>query len=282
MPRETYDSALAANIRAARSRKGLQQEPLAARMRALGYSAWLRQTVANVEKGRRRVTAEEIFGLAIALEVTIPQLTGPSDPDGDVEFPNGMAIHSSSVERLAGRGINDHAVQWHDDGSPAFFRYTARPSADSFDRSLFGPAMAAQGWPGEPTPAAQPVVAAIVTSELGVLVGHRNDRTPPWTFIAGEQEPGESPADTIVREVKEETALEVRAGQIIGERDHPATGRHMIYMAARPVRGTKVIVGDEAELDDVRWLDLDEVTERMPDMFGRVRAYLEGEIGGAE
>ena len=60
---------------------------------------------------------------------------------------------------------------------------------------------------------AQPVVAAIVTSELGVLVGRRNDGKPPWTFISGEVEPGESPADAAVREVKEETALEVRPGR---------------------------------------------------------------------
>lgn len=74
----------------------------------------------------------------------------------------------------------------------------------------------------------QPVVAAIVTTAKGVLVGRRNDATPPWTFIAGEQEPGEDPGDTIVREVKEETGLDIRIGQVIGERDHPATGRHMV------------------------------------------------------
>lgn len=128
-------------------------------------------------------------------------------------------------------------------------------------------------------PAAQPIVAAIVTSELGVLVGRRNDRTPPWTFIAGEQEPGEQPVDTVVREVKEETGLEIEAGEIIGERDHPATGRHMIYLAGRPVRGTKVIVGDEAELAEVRWVSLAEADELLPGMFGPVRTYLETELG---
>ena len=35
------------------------------------------------------------------------------------------------------------------------------------------------------------------------------DEPPPWTFIAGEAEPGEQPEDTAVREVKEETALDV-------------------------------------------------------------------------
>ncbi|MGH3276365.1 MAG: hypothetical protein ACRDNZ_18810 [Streptosporangiaceae bacterium] len=36
----------------------------------------------------------------------------------------------------------------------------------------------------QPEPPA--VVAAIVTSPLGVLLGRRNDGTPPWTFIAGQ------------------------------------------------------------------------------------------------
>ena len=39
------------------------------------------------------------------------------------------------------------------------------------------------------------------------------------TFIAGEQEPSESPEDTIVREVKEETGLELFPGRVLGERD---------------------------------------------------------------
>ena len=121
----------------------------------------------------------------------------------------------------------------------------------------------------------QSVVAAIVTSPKGVLVGRRRDGKPPWTFIAGEVEPGESPEDAAVREVKEETGLLIRAGEIIGERDHPATGRHMIYMAGHPTHGTKVFVGDEAELAEVRWVSLAEADELLPGMFEPVRAYLE-------
>src|SRR5579859_5530859 len=106
--------------------------------------------------------------------------------------------------------------------------------------------------PSAPEP--QPVVAAIVTSKLGVLVGRRNDGKPPWTFIAGEIEPGESPEDAAVREVKEETGCVVRAIGIIGRRVHPKTGRTMVYMSARPTHGTKVFVGDEDELAEVRWV----------------------------
>ena len=164
-----------------------------------------------------------------------------------------------------------------------FLRYTERPTRDPFDRDVFGPAMAAQGWPEEPEPTAQPVVAAIVTSGLGVLVGRRNDGKPPWTFIAGEIEPGESPADAAVREVKEETGLRVRAGEVIGERVHPKTGRRMLYLAAAPTHGTDYIVGDEEELAEVRWVSLAEADELMAGMiFEPVHEYLEHELGEAE
>jgi 8-oxo-dGTP diphosphatase len=281
MARDTYDAVLAANIRASRVRKNLDQAVVVDRMRALGFTTWHRQTMGKVERGERRVTGLELFGLALAMEVSIPLLTTASDPDGFVELPNGQVIHSISVERLAGRGVNDHAVQWGDGTAPVVFRYTHRPGGDPFDRAVLGSAMTAQGWPEEPKPAAQPVVAAIIVSDLGVLVGRRNDRTPPWTFIAGEQEPGESPADTIIRETKEETGLEIEAGEIIGQRVHPATGRTMVYMSGRPVRGTKFIVGDEAELAEVRWVDLTEADELLPDMFGPVREYLASELGEA-
>lgn len=125
------------------------------------------------------------------------------------------------------------------------------------------------------TPEPQPVVAAIVTSHLGVLAGRRNDGKPPWTFIAGEIEPGESMVDAAIREVKEETGLLVRAGhQEIGRRVHPKTGRTMIYLACSPTHGTHVFVGDEDELAEVRWLSLAEVDTLMPGVFEPVREHL--------
>ena len=132
----------------------------------------------------------------------------------------------------------------------------------------------------EPVP---PVVTAIVTSDLGVLVGRRNDGKPPWTFIAGELEPGESPEDTAIREVKEETGLRVEVGDVIGERVHPQTGRHDDLLAARPTHGTEVIVGDEDELAEVRWVSLAEADELMAayGMFEPVHDYLAARLGEA-
>lgn len=128
-----------------------------------------------------------------------------------------------------------------------------------------------------------PVVAAIVTSPLGVLVGQRRDGKPPWTFIAGEQDvvKDDRPEHTAVREVKEETGLEVAAGAVIGERVHPKTGRRMVYIAAAPVRGTDVYVGDEEELSEVRWVTFAELDELMGagNIFEPVHEHLRRELG---
>ena len=178
-----------------------------------------------------------------------------------------VGVGLSTLQAWAARGIVTPA--WRTPGGQA------RWDVDDLRRQLKMPAPA-EAAAAAPRPA---IVAAIVTSALGVLVGRRNDGEPPWTFIAGEVEPGESPEDAAVREVKEETGCLVRAGEIIGERDHPATGRHMVYLAGYPTHGTGVFVGDEAELADVRWVSLAEADELLPGMFGPVRDYLARTIG---
>jgi len=52
-------------------------------------------------------------------------------------------------------------------------------------------------------------------------------------------------------------------------------------MAAQPTHGTDIIVGDEDELAEVRWVSLAEADELMAEygMFGPVHDYLEREIG---
>jgi transcriptional regulator with XRE-family HTH domain len=92
------------------------QENLAARMRALGYNAWIRQTVGSTERGRRRPTAEEIAGLALALQTTIGKLMQPVDEDQAVELQSGGPAVSVMSVRLSvvGRSIAGE-VEWDGD-----------------------------------------------------------------------------------------------------------------------------------------------------------------------
>lgn len=116
------------------------------------------------------------------------------------------------------------------------------------------------------------VAAAIITSEKGILVARRHDRIPPWTFPATEIGTDESPAAAAVRAVRKETGLTAAADHVIGRRIHPKTGRVMIYLATA-VEGTDAQVGDD-DLAEVRWIDLAEADQLMPDMFPAVRQHL--------
>ena len=69
-----YGDILAGNMRAERARARLSQEAVAARMQALGFSAWRYQTVGVVESGKRHLMAEEVIALAWVLETTIATL----------------------------------------------------------------------------------------------------------------------------------------------------------------------------------------------------------------
>jgi 8-oxo-dGTP pyrophosphatase MutT (NUDIX family) len=129
--------------------------------------------------------------------------------------------------------------------------------------------------------APRPVVAAVVTSVMGVLITKRRDGKPQWAFVGGAIDQGERPADAGLRELKEETGMIGTAGGEIGRRIHPATGRLMIYIAVRPARGkTDVFVGDESELLEVRWVGLAEAEELMPTMYEPVRQHLARTLRG--
>jgi len=280
---DTYAGLVAKNLRSARAAADLSQADVAERMRAFGFSSWLSQTMSASERARRRVTAEEIAALAICLDVAIGDLVYPRDggEDAQLTLPSGFVV---SGRRLLS---NDRSITWNGN-TPVLSEPSlpdnaqlAREGAEKLMQRLVQQAaekLASEGWT-PPRAAAQPVVAAIVTSRLGVLVGHRHDDKPPWTFIAGEVEPGEQPEDAAIREVKEETGLRIATGEVIGERTHPKTGRRMIYIAARPTHGTDVIVGDEEELAEVRWVGLAVADQLLPGMHEPVREYLARELG---
>lgn len=297
-------------LREVRKLRTWTQADLAARLNEAGVDLG-ESAVVRMERGIRGVSLNEAVAIAAVLGVSPLHMMVPVDDNGAQLTPRltvptadarawirGQRPLTEADEEIYYAQAPDSEAEWMAI-APGAWRFKNREdyqaSKAKFERDLFRAAIGARTLvePGPDAedipvqrPAAQklPVVAAIVTSPLGVLVGRRRDGKPPWTFIAGEQDAvqDESPADTAVREVKEETGLRVQAGEVIGDRVHPKTGRTMIYIAAAPTHGTDIFVGDEDELAEVRWVGLAEAGELLPGMYKPVREHLERELGGAE
>jgi transcriptional regulator with XRE-family HTH domain len=73
---------LASNLRAMRGAKRISQEKLGEMMRELGHP-WSHSTVSAVEVGKRAVTVDELFGLALALAEVPAALLDPGDQASD-------------------------------------------------------------------------------------------------------------------------------------------------------------------------------------------------------
>ena len=134
----TYAQAVARGIIKARGRiNGLTQRRLASRMQRLGFE-WQQQTVARVELAKRPVAAEELLGLALALETTVQELLSPSESDREalVAIPSGETVSSDYVTSLV-YGIDRGAVTWTDD-KPEFGPETRRTSPST---RMFGQMM---------------------------------------------------------------------------------------------------------------------------------------------
>jgi 8-oxo-dGTP pyrophosphatase MutT (NUDIX family) len=110
-----------------------------------------------------------------------------------------------------------------------------------------------------------PGVTAVVFDDAGrVLLGERSDNHK-WSLIAGVMDPGEQPAETVVREVYEETAVHVVPERLTSVLTQPPTtypNGHICEYVDLTFRCR--VIGGEARVNDdeslaVGWFALDEL-----------------------
>ncbi len=78
-----------------------------------------------------------------------------------------------------------------------------------------------------------PAASAIVTNQEGKILLHRRSDNDLWALPGGSMDVGESISETAVREVKEETGLDVRVDYIVGIYTNP---HHVIAFSDGEVR----------------------------------------------
>lgn len=133
-----------------------------------------------------------------------------------------------------------------------------------------------------------PAVSAVVVNPEGKVILHRRVDNDLWALPGGGMELGESVADTVVREVREETGLEVQPDYVIGVYTDPehvfayddgeVRQEYSVCVACRVVGGSLRISDESTEVAAFTA----EEAEQLP-MHSRIRVrildYLSGERG---
>jgi 8-oxo-dGTP diphosphatase len=111
-----------------------------------------------------------------------------------------------------------------------------------------------------------PGASAVVRNDAGQILLVRRGDTGRWSLPAGMIDPGEQPADAVVREVLEETGVRVEIERVGGVATHPVVypnGDACEYLAVwfrcRAVGGAPTPDGDESL--EVGWFDADDLPD---------------------
>src|ERR1700739_4781186 len=100
-------------------------------------------------------------------------------------------------------------------------------------------------------------VGGVIKDERGRLLLIKRGHEPGaglWSLPGGRIEPGETDAQALVREMREETGLTVKPGPLLGRVQRPAAGGKVLDIRdyAGTITGGTLRAGDDAA--DARWV----------------------------
>jgi 8-oxo-dGTP diphosphatase len=105
------------------------------------------------------------------------------------------------------------------------------------------------------------VVGAIIRNDQGeILCALRSPKMSLpnlWEFPGGKIDPGETPQESLVREIREELGCEIQVGKKVEDtlHDYPGITVRLITFEARIIKGTP----HPREHAELRWVKVDEL-----------------------
>ena len=125
-------------------------------------------------------------------------------------------------------------------------------------------------------------VGVMIKNGNKILLGHRSAKRKDtggiyepdtWTLPGGKQEYDETVIDTAIREIKEETNLDIKNPEVYSVSDDFQSDRHFvtIEMIATEYKGKVKIMEPEKE-DEWKWFDLDNLPENI---YSPSRVFIE-------
>jgi ADP-ribose pyrophosphatase YjhB (NUDIX family) len=215
--------------------------------------------------------------------------------DGRItSFPVAHARRRLLLEHVAGifepgvrypeREVNVMMRAWHDDHA-MLRRYLVDAGlldrADGFYWRIGGPVVLDEPPPvtrlDEPPPVPRERFQRVAAYGLArdgdrVLLTRlaRSSQVGRWTLPGGGLDFGERPADAVVREVREETGLDVRVEEMLdADAEHYVDGHreaHAVRFLYRVtvLGGTLAVLERDGSTDDARWFGPDELPEMTP------------------
>jgi ADP-ribose pyrophosphatase YjhB (NUDIX family) len=131
-----------------------------------------------------------------------------------------------------------------------------------------------------------PAASAIVVDDAGRILLHKRTDNEYWSIPGGAMEPGETIAETAVREAREETGIEARVERLLGVYSNPhhvtvyddgeVRQQFSVCFLCRAVGGQ---LATSSESSEVRFVPLDETDGLSihPSIRLRIQHYVENQ-----